>query len=179
MMYEKYRSLRQDFLGIAESFVDSDVLDQLKHNYAHDIDSKRKLSKVKDLKTLMRLLEKRDIISYDNIEQLWYISKTYIDKPELECKLLEYENWLQTAPPLPAYNMYQSDYTLALLQENIENGAVSEQHNAYNSIYDPSRSSIPNLTTSLNHNTQGSYYPKQEERESNKRQLLQQAGCYG
>lgn len=107
-MFEKYKSFRQDFLSAAESSVDSNTLNQLKCNYAHQIESRRKLSVAKDLRTFIRLLEKRDIISYDNIEQLRFISK-YIGKSELEDKLLEYENWLQTAPPFPFYKMYQSD----------------------------------------------------------------------
>lgn len=107
-MLDRYKSLRQDFLSVVEPSVDSNILNQLKRNYAHEIDSRRKLSKAKDLGTFIRLLEKRNIISCDNIEHLWFISR-YIGKPELEDKFLEYENWLQTEPPFPFYNMYQSD----------------------------------------------------------------------
>lgn len=122
-MLEKYKSLRQNFLSVAEPSVDSDILDQLKRNYAHEIYSRRKLSKVRDLETFIRLLEKRDVISCDNIEQLRFISK-YIGKPELEDKLLEYETWLQTALSFPFYNMYQSDnseYYLYIFCELIYN----------------------------------------------------------
>lgn len=114
-MLEQYHLLRQDFLSIAEPFIDCDILDQLKANYAHKIDSKRKLSNVKDLKTFIRLLEKRDVISYKNIKELQCISKLFIGKSDLESKLLDYENWLQTAPVLHLYDMYQwneSEYFL-------------------------------------------------------------------
>lgn len=106
-MLERYTLLREDFLSIAESLIDSDILDQLKCNYAYEINSKRKLSRIKDLKTFIRLLEKRDIMSYSNIEPLRYITKKYIHKPDLENKLKDYESWLNTIPLL--CNIYQSD----------------------------------------------------------------------
>jgi len=108
-MLKKYSSLRQDFLNSAESYINNDILNQLKCNYAHYINSKRKLSKIKDFKTLIKLLEKQDIISYKNIEQLQFISKTFIDKANLNNKLLDYENWLKSTQ-LPQFcDMYQSD----------------------------------------------------------------------
>ncbi|XP_070151489.1 fas-associated death domain protein isoform X2 [Polyergus mexicanus] len=108
-MLEKYRVLRQEFLKQAVPFIDSKALDELKLNYMHDIDSKRKLSKVTDLQTLIRLLEKRDIVSYDKIEPLQYISKTFVGDPNLETRLHDYENWLRTMPTLHLCNMYQND----------------------------------------------------------------------
>ncbi|XP_039308716.1 fas-associated death domain protein isoform X3 [Solenopsis invicta] len=120
-MLEKYSLLRQDFLNIAEPFIDSNVLDQLKRNYAHEIDSKRKLSQIKDLKTFIRLLEKRNIVSYSNIEPLWYISKTYIHKPDLDNKLQDYENWLKnlTMPLLSLYDIYQKDEMIVKIQDRM------------------------------------------------------------
>lgn len=88
----------------------------------HDIDSRRKLSKVADLQTLIKLLEKRDIVSYDQIEPLRYISKTFIADPNLESKLQDYENWVKTMPQLHLCNMYQSDegkYLLYLYTHNL------------------------------------------------------------
>jgi len=108
-MFEKYNLLRQDFLIIAEPFIDNNILDQLKCNYKFEIDSKRKLSLIKDLKMFIRLLEKRDIMSYSNIEPLWYISKKYIHKPDLERKLQDYKNWLETTSLSPLCYVYQSD----------------------------------------------------------------------
>ncbi|XP_011065459.1 PREDICTED: fas-associated death domain protein [Acromyrmex echinatior] len=108
-MFEKYTLLCQDFLSIAEPFIDSNILNQMKCNYAHEIDSKRKLSQIKDLKKFIRLLEKRDIMSYSNIEPLWCISKKYIHKSDLESKLQEYESWLEAVSPLSLCNIYQSE----------------------------------------------------------------------
>lgn len=110
---ERYSLLRQDFLSIAESLVDHNVLDELKKHYERDIDSNRKLSRTNDLGTLVKLLEKRDVVSYDNIEQLLHISRTYVNSPDLENKLLEYKSWLLITPPF--CNMYQSDYGEYLL----------------------------------------------------------------
>ncbi|XP_011160758.1 fas-associated death domain protein isoform X2 [Solenopsis invicta] len=143
-MLEKYSLLRQDFLNIAEPFIDSNVLDQLKRNYAHEIDSKRKLSQIKDLKTFIRLLEKRNIVSYSNIEPLWYISKTYIHKPDLDNKLQDYENWLKnlTMPLLSLYDIYQKDETSEFT--SLES-ACSSHHNL-------SQSSIRGSSTILSSN---------------------------
>lgn len=108
-MLEKYNLLRQEFLSKAELFIDSGTLDELKLYYMHNIDSKRKLSNVTDLQTLIRLLEKRDIVSYDQIEPMRYISKRFVTDPNLEIKLQDYENWVKTTPQLHLCNMYQSD----------------------------------------------------------------------
>ncbi|KAL6439989.1 hypothetical protein ACFW04_002975 [Cataglyphis niger] len=118
-MIEKYSALRQEFLSQAEPFIDSKALDELKFNYMHNIDSKRKLSKVTDLQTLIRLLEKRDIVSYDKIEPLRYITKTFVGDLNLENKLHDYENWLKTMPTLHLCNMYQSDEVLLQLKDRL------------------------------------------------------------
>lgn len=114
-MNEKYNQFREDFLDIAEPFMRSDILDQLKCKYSYQIDSKRKLSRIDDLRTLIKLLEKRDVISYNNIEQLRYISKTFVGETNLESKLIDYENWLHTVPELDSYNQYQSDNSKYLI----------------------------------------------------------------
>lgn len=108
-MLEKYNILRQEFLSKAELVIDSGTLDELKLNYMNNIESKRKLSKVTDLQTLIRLLEKRGIVSYDQIEPLRYISKKFVVDPNLESKLQDYENWVKSMPQLYLCNMYQSD----------------------------------------------------------------------
>jgi len=108
-MLEKYSLLRQDFFNIAELYIDDNILNQLKRNYAFEIDSKRKLSQVKDLKMFIRLLEKRNIMSYSDIEPLWYISKKHIHRPDLESKLEDYEHWLKTAPLSSLCDTYQSE----------------------------------------------------------------------
>lgn len=108
-MLDRYNLLRQTFLSIAEPIIDSEILDQLKRNYAYEINSKRKLSQVKNLKMFIRLLEKRNIMSYSDIEPLWYITKKYVHKPELQSKLEDYKSWLNTVPLSSLCNKYQSD----------------------------------------------------------------------
>ncbi|EFN83756.1 fas-associated death domain protein [Harpegnathos saltator] len=174
-MLERYKSLRQDFLNVVEPAIDSNILNQLKHNYAHEIDSRRKLSKAKDFKTFIRLLEKRDIISCDNIEQLWFITK-FIGKPELEDKLLKYENWVQKmAPPFPFYNMYQSDNIRPQNHENATENVASSSgsHNACSSTCSSHESTIQNLTLSFSNITQ-KYYSEQEGKTDDRRKSLQQ-----
>ncbi|XP_029170874.1 fas-associated death domain protein [Nylanderia fulva] len=162
MMLEKYRLLRQEFFKIAEPFIDSDILEKLKLHFARNIDSKRKLSKVTDLQILIRLLEKRNIISYDKIEPLRYISKRFIGDSSLENSLIDYENWLKTVPLLHVYNMYQNDE--ASLSSTISESTSNSNLSQYLSTVERAES--------LNQITQ--HCPGQEERNINKRKWLQQ-----
>ncbi|CAL1675995.1 unnamed protein product [Lasius platythorax] len=164
-MLDRYSLLRQEFLSIAEPFIDSNVLDELKQNYAHNIDSKRKLSKVTDLQMLIRLLEKRDIISYDKIEPLRYIAKRFIGDSNLESSLHDYENWLGTVPLLHLYNMYQSD------EVSTSSISISESPSSSNlsqSTTERSAESLSQITQTLH------CCLEQEERNNNRRKLLQQ-----
>ncbi|XP_050446654.1 fas-associated death domain protein isoform X1 [Cataglyphis hispanica] len=164
-MIEKYSALRQEFLSQAEPFIDSKALDELKLNYMHNIDSKRKLSKVTDLQTLIRLLEKRDIVSCDKIEPLRYITKTFVGDLNLENKLHDYENWLKTMPTLHLCNMYQSDEVFHSIS------SISESPSSSNL----SQSTIGRSTESFSQ-TQTHCCLEQEERNSlnERRKLLQQ-----
>ncbi|XP_012540284.1 fas-associated death domain protein [Monomorium pharaonis] len=164
-MLEKYSLLRQDFLSIAEPCVNNDVLNQLKHNYAHEIDSKRKLSQIKDLKTFIRILEKRDVMSYCNIEPLWFISKKYVNKPDLDSKLQDYENWLEkNAPLLSLYDTYQSDKT----------SECTGSESTCNSMYNLYQSSIGGSSTTLsNYSTETLHCNPKQEQYNKKRELLQ------
>ncbi|XP_011698650.1 PREDICTED: fas-associated death domain protein [Wasmannia auropunctata] len=175
-MLEKYNLLRQDFLSIAEPFIDSDILDQLKRNYAYEIESIRKLSQVKDLKTFIRLLEKRDIMSCSNIEPLWYISKKYIHKPDLETKLQDYERWLETVPPSSLCNKYRSDETLVSSSASAS-ASTSSECSACNSMHNLSQSSIENSTELFSNSIQTLHCnPEQEEQYKlyKRRKLLQE-----
>lgn len=163
-MLEKYSALRQEFLSKAEPFIDSKALDELKLNYTHDIDSKRKLSKVTDLQTLIRLLEKRDMVNYDKIEPLRYISKTFVGDPNLESRLHDYENWLGTMPLLYLYNMYQSD--------EVSMSSISQCPSSSNL----SQSTIEKSAESFSQITQTLHCCSEQERNNlnDKRELLQQ-----
>ncbi|XP_011642269.1 fas-associated death domain protein [Pogonomyrmex barbatus] len=164
-MLEKYSLLRQDFLRIAEPFINDNVLDELKLNYAHEIDSKRKLSQIKDLKMFIRLLEKRDLISYSNIEPLWYISKKYICLPDLESKLFDYENWLSATPLLPSCYMYQRN-------EISESTSCEPADISMNNL---SQTSIGSSANVFKSSTTPSHNPEQEDQNNlDKKKSLQE-----
>ncbi|KYN36547.1 Death domain-containing adapter protein BG4, partial [Trachymyrmex septentrionalis] len=169
-MFEKYTLLCQDFLSITEPFIDSNILNQLKCNYAHEIDSKRKLSQTKDLKKFIRLLEKRDIISYSNIEPLWCISKRYIHKPDLESKLQDYESWLKAVSSLSLCNIYQSE----VLVPSLSSESICSEY-ACNSML--SQLLIENSTKSFSNSSQTLYCNSKQKDQYNlyKRRKLQEA----
>ncbi|XP_014467523.1 PREDICTED: uncharacterized protein LOC106740719 [Dinoponera quadriceps] len=178
-MLERYKSLRRDFLQVAESSVNSDILNQLKRNYAHDVDSRRKLSRVKDLGSFIRLLEKRDVVSCDNIEQLHFILK-YIGKLEFKDKLLEYENWLKSAPSFPFYKMYQSDNIASAplqIYKNTSGNVASplDSYHACNAAHSSHESTVQNMNLPFNHIAQKSYCCKQKEKRTDREKSLQQA----
>lgn len=166
MMLERYNLLRQEFLSIAEPFIDSNVLNELKLNFAHNIDSKRKLSKVTDLQMLIKLLEKRNIISYDKIEPLQYISNKFVGDSNLADSLTDYENWLRTEPQLHFYNMYQSDEVSTVSSTN---SGFASNSNLSQYLSAMERAESLNQITQPLHCCLG-----QEERNNNKRKLLQQ-----
>ncbi|XP_012229436.1 fas-associated death domain protein [Linepithema humile] len=175
-MCEQYSLLRQDFLSIAEPFIDCGILDQLKQNYAHEIDSRRKLSSVKDLKTFIRLLEKRDIISYKNIKELQSISKLFIRKSALESKLLDYENWLKTVPTSHLCDMYQHNEIASGSSQGAENVETNQRTTSEPECSNLPQSSMHSETVSFNRITQ-TLHCSQENKTNNlddKRKSLQQ-----
>ncbi|GAB1868055.1 Death domain-containing protein [Camponotus japonicus] len=162
-MLEKYNILRQEFLSKAELVIDSGTLDELKLNYMNNIESKRKLSKVTDLQTLIRLLEKRGIVSYDQIEPLRYISKKFVVDPNLESKLQDYENWVKSMPQLYLCNMYQSD--------EVPTSSISESPSSSNL----SQSTLEGSAESFSQTTQTLCFEQEERNNLNdRRKLLQQ-----
>ncbi|EFN73766.1 hypothetical protein EAG_02551 [Camponotus floridanus] len=162
-MLEKYDILRQEFLSKAELFINSGTLDELKLYYKHKIESKRKLSKVTDLQTLIRLLEKRGIVSYDQIEPLRYISKKFVADPNLESKLQDYENFVKNMPQLYLCNMYQSD--------EVPTSSISESPSSSNL----SQSTLESSAESFSHTTQTLCFEQEERNNLNdRRKLLQQ-----
>lgn len=171
-MLDRYSLLRQTFLSIAEPLIDSNILDQLKRNYAHEINSKRKLSQIKDLQMFIRLLEKRDIMSYSNIQPLWYIMKKYIHKPDLQSKLEDYESWLNTVPLSSLCNKYQSDESSILSPTSESTGSEY----TCNSMCDLPESSIESSTKVFSNNTQTLHFNSECEEQYlyKRRKLLQE-----
>lgn len=197
-MLDRYSLLRQTFLSIAEPLIDSNILDQLKRNYAHEINSKRKLSQIKDLQMFIRLLEKRDIMSYSNIQPLWYIMKKYIHKPDLQSKLEDYESWLNTVPLSSLCNKYQSDESECFIINSMlwnwanklylsVTGSIlsptSESTGSEytcNSMCDLPESSIESSTKVFSNNTQTLHFNSECEEQYlyKRRKLLQETGIF-
>ncbi|CAL7943329.1 unnamed protein product [Xylocopa violacea] len=103
----EYLSLCEEFLSVAQCHSDESTLSNLKKYYAPCIDSNRKLSQIKDIRALIKVLEKRDALSCDNIEPLLYISNNFLNDCEIQSKLNDYLNYLKNIQYLTSYNMYQ------------------------------------------------------------------------
>ncbi|XP_066586554.1 uncharacterized protein Fadd isoform X1 [Prorops nasuta] len=100
-----YKQLCKDFLSMGSKFIDDKALTELKHNYAFIIDSKRKLEKVKDLESLLKVLEKRDELNAYEIEPLKLISQRYIKNICLQERIKIYEELIKNKS-YPDINMY-------------------------------------------------------------------------
>ncbi|XP_035723051.1 uncharacterized protein LOC118442027 [Vespa mandarinia] len=112
-MQKEFKDLLNDFLNISKPYIDNNALEEIKSEYYYQINSKRKISGIKEFEELIKLLEKYTIISYDNIKQLYFINKIYVKKSNLLIRLEKYEsNYNQAILSKyfpPNYNMYQSD----------------------------------------------------------------------
>ncbi|XP_015605874.1 fas-associated death domain protein isoform X3 [Cephus cinctus] len=100
---EKYKQLRESFLKISELHIDNITLNELKLKYKYCINSNRTMGYIKDLEFLIRVLEKRTILRYNNIEPLKYISTQYVKDPALDLILSKYDTEIKTMEYSPFY----------------------------------------------------------------------------
>ncbi|XP_076753506.1 fas-associated death domain protein [Xylocopa sonorina] len=107
----EYLSLCEEFLFVVQHHLDQSTLNSLKEYYAPCINSNRKLSQIKDIRALLKVLEKRDALSYDNIEPLLYISNNFLNHCEIQSKLNDYLNYLKNIQYPTSYNMYRERNT--------------------------------------------------------------------
>ena len=91
---ERYTELLKQFQGISESHIDSEVLDRLKVEYKDIIDSRRMLETITDINSLLKVLEKRGVLQYDEIKVLKDIATQYVKDQSIQRALLDYEQWL-------------------------------------------------------------------------------------
>lgn len=105
----QYQQLREEFIAISKIHITSEILEQIKNTYTYEINSKRQISSIKDLRKLIQVLEKRDVLNYDDIKVFHYIQKTYINVPDLEHKLKDYEDRFKSLNSTPNCNMYLYD----------------------------------------------------------------------
>lgn len=109
----RFKDLLNEFLNISKPCIDAKALEEIKSKYYYQIGSKRKISGIKEFEELIKLLEKYTIISYDNIKQLYFISETYIKKPNLLIRLKKYKSdynqVILSKHFTPNCNMYKND----------------------------------------------------------------------
>ncbi|XP_043798070.1 fas-associated death domain protein [Apis laboriosa] len=103
----KYICLQEEFLSIAQYYINENILNILKKYYAKYINSNRKLSQINDLKTLLKVLEKRDCLNYYNIEPLIYISNNFLNDFQIQCKVRDYKIYVQSIQYCLSFNIYQ------------------------------------------------------------------------
>ncbi|KAF3429053.1 hypothetical protein E2986_01638 [Frieseomelitta varia] len=105
-MEQMYICLREEFLSAAHHHINRNTLNTLKEYYMQYIDSNRKLSQIKDLMTLVKILEKRDILSCYNVTPLLHIS-SYFSNESLQSKIKDYNIYVKSIPSFLSCNMYQ------------------------------------------------------------------------
>lgn len=104
----KYICLRDEVLSVAQFHITESILKMLKEYYAQIINSNRKLSQIKDIRTLLKVLEKRDCLSYNNIEPLSHISNNFLNDIQIQTKVKDYKLHIQNMQTAPLINMYQN-----------------------------------------------------------------------
>lgn len=115
----RYTCLCEEFLSAAQACIDERILGILKEYYAHYIDSNRKLSQIKDLRALLKVLEKRDILNFCNVEPLSYISTTFLNDSVVLNKIRNYNKFrLQNTQYSPLHNMYEDTSGSSAEHEN-------------------------------------------------------------
>ncbi|KZC05032.1 Death domain-containing adapter protein BG4, partial [Dufourea novaeangliae] len=103
----KYNCLLEEFLSTAETFVNDHILNNLKDYYAHCINSNRKLSQIKGLNTLLKVLQKRDTLNFNNVEPLVYIANNYLNDSHVLNKINDYKFYCENTNYSKFCNMYQ------------------------------------------------------------------------
>ncbi|KAF7991550.1 hypothetical protein HCN44_008921 [Aphidius gifuensis] len=107
----RYNNLRDNFLKIASLHVTDDKLNELKLFYDKIINSKRETDRINDVIGLLKILERRAVLSFKSIEPIKYISDEFIKDP---CLNQQIQNYLQdlsineTANAFVDFNIYKS-----------------------------------------------------------------------
>lgn len=133
-MEQEYICLRKEFLSAAEGHVNKIALNILKEYYKQSVDSNRKLSQIKDLSTLLDILEKRDVLSYYNVEPLLYISNNFLNDFQIQSKLKNYQIYIQNTQYPLSRNMYRESNGKLVLTFIICFSPVSAFLSGYNTL---------------------------------------------
>ncbi|XP_078039247.1 fas-associated death domain protein [Augochlora pura] len=126
-MKSQYHRLCAEFLSVAQLRVDDDAFNAIKDYYKTCINSKRKFSQIKDLNALMNILEKRDTLSYVNIEPLVNISNNFLKDSHVYTLIKDYISDLNTEHST-YFDMYkdENEHASKLTQKTEVPGAQEE-----------------------------------------------------
>lgn len=97
---ENYRTI---FQLLCQVKLSKDKLELIKSKFKHNIDSPRRYENINDMKELLKILEKRCVIGFDNIVKLYDIVETVDDesKKKIGMHLNNQSLWLSKIPKAP------------------------------------------------------------------------------
>lgn len=81
---EEYKQLREQFLAIASEHVNPSILEEIKKFYRLIINSNRQYSKITTLEELIRVLEKRGRLHYNDVGSMRDIAQLYFKDTGLD-----------------------------------------------------------------------------------------------
>lgn len=103
---EQYEALLRDFIIVAKKHITPVALNELKIYYANLINSVRTLDRIHDIDQLIRVLENRGVIRYDNIIPLKNMAKTYFKNSPINERLEDYNQYNASCYPANV-NLYR------------------------------------------------------------------------
>lgn len=106
MTFTLYSQLKQQIvLGVASSEKPNQILTKLKESYRNQINSPRKYEQIDSVGQLLITLEKRDLLSENNVEILKEIAQSLFNR-DLISKINDYENNHQPTEYLNYYGEF-------------------------------------------------------------------------
>ncbi|XP_031779217.1 uncharacterized protein LOC103315410 isoform X1 [Nasonia vitripennis] len=89
---QKYTELLQDFSAISQAYINQETLDKLKARYKETINSKRVLENIVNIDSLLKVLEKRGVLQYNEISVLHQIAEI-VQNSSIDDLIVNYEHW--------------------------------------------------------------------------------------
>ncbi|XP_044013694.1 uncharacterized protein LOC122856009 [Aphidius gifuensis] len=153
----RYNNLRDNFLKIASLHVTDDKLNELKLFYDKIINSKRETDRINDVIGLLKILERRAVLSFKSIEPIKYISDEFIKDP---CLNQQIQNYLQdlsineTANAFVDFNIYKSQSVLeptasATTATSTSSNLTNKTHNTFLFPSHPTTTTTTTTTTTI------------------------------
>ncbi|XP_076662160.1 fas-associated death domain protein isoform X1 [Halictus rubicundus] len=107
--HKRYCHLCTEFVSTAESRIDDTVLNAIKDYYKPFINSNRRFSQIKNLSTLIKILEKRDTLNFRNIEPLVDISSNFLNDARISTLIKDYKSYLENTRNSKSCDMNQDE----------------------------------------------------------------------